>query len=369
MTKAGTEEKVLQLLRSAEERKALTPLGIRLAGVVGRLAAIEKGNYELISALGKEEQAAIGARIRKGYREAFKGRGLEVVTTYKVRTKQSAEAFLQGLADYSGKKKYTMRPEGEDSVLRFYDLSAAYLRYKKSKAVQAPIDSLNRDLRMGGAVRHICARIFTPAFGVRLDSLSFAGDLYDLYCLQFSLSKEMGREEYVRNSRELGSAFGKEDLEWLDFVNGAQDFLEKGPGADVRGIQVSIATPLLEDFLASMDAAVSRKVALDAVLRFTHAEAISPFAALLGIPAASVPASSIYQYRRHWQAGTVIPLSANIQWILYSNGKDYLVKTLLNEKEVALPLPTTRYPYYRWEDVRAYYRRYLSFNSPLSYAP
>ena len=97
----------------------------------------------------------------------------------------------------------------------------------------------------------------------------------------------------------------------------------------------------------------------DAILRFTHAEAISPFATLLGIPQASIPAASVYEYNKHWSAAAIIPLSANIQWIVYSNGTEYLVKALLNEKEVSLPLPAKLWPYYSWEDVRKYYQQKL----------
>jgi hypothetical protein len=97
----------------------------------------------------------------------------------------------------------------------------------------------------------------------------------------------------------------------------------------------------------------------DAVLRFTHAEAISPFATLLGISEASVPASDIYDYSKHWRVGDVIPLSANVQWIVYSNGKEYLIKVLLNEREVKLPLGGVgaggaNGPFYRWEELRSY---------------
>ena len=34
---------------------------------------------------------------------------------------------------------------------------------------------------------------------------------------------------------------------------------------------------------------------------------------------------------------------------------DILVKVLLNEHEVHIPVATTQFPYYRWTDVRAYY--------------
>ena len=42
--------------------------------------------------------------------------------------------------------------------------------------------------------------------------------------------------------------------------------------------------------------------------------------------------------------------------ILYAGDSgSYLVKVLLNEKEAVLPVAAGQWPYYRWEDVRAYY--------------
>ena len=39
---------------------------------------------------------------------------------------------------------------------------------------------------------------------------------------------------------------------------------------------------------------------------------------------------------------------------------DVLVKVLLNEHEATLPLKPANWPYYRWSDVRACYKRKLA---------
>jgi hypothetical protein len=154
---------------------------------------------------------------------------------------------------------------------------------------------------------------------------------------------------------DFGKAFTKEELQWLNKINSAADFLEKGAGLDTLGIQSRIAAPLLLDLVTSTDNLVKGKVKKDALLRFSHAEAISPLATLMGIPEASIPSASIFDFDKNWKSGNIIPLSANIQWLIYGNGKQYLIKVLLNEREVALPIKTSSYPYYKWEDVKAYY--------------
>ena len=59
-----------------------------------------------------------------------------------------------------------------------------------------------------------------------------------------------------------------------------------------------------------------------------------------------------------WHACHVFPMAANLQFIFYRrdpHDSNVLVKVLLNEHEVHLPLPSASAPYYPWADVRKYY--------------
>lgn len=54
----------------------------------------------------------------------------------------------------------------------------------------------------------------------------------------------------------------------------------------------------------------------------------------------------------------IAPMAGNIQIVFFRNKKkpsDILVKFLHNERETSVPVPTDNYPYYKWEDVKAYY--------------
>jgi multiple inositol-polyphosphate phosphatase/2,3-bisphosphoglycerate 3-phosphatase len=354
LTKAGADQDVLKVLETAEKSEALTKMGLQVKAIAERLQAASKGNYERITSLGREEQAGIGERIRQQYGPVFSGKGLEIVTTWKVRTQQSAEAFLKGFGKYEGALTYQRAPDSTDAVLRFYDLSPAYQRYKKNALIKRCLDSLDKDGRTAATAKKVCQRLFKPSFSRVLpaeEGIAFTDDLYDLY----AIAHAMGRELNAGDIDGLGMAFDRHDLQWLDLRGGAADFMEKGPGFDPMGIQVKVAAPLLADFMGSMDRFTAGNGPAG-VFRFTHAEAISPFAALLGIRGASMPVTSIYQYHDQWHAEDVIPLSANIQWVVYAGGGgSNLVKVLLNEREVVLPVVTRQWPYYRWEDVRAYY--------------
>ena len=358
LTKAGSDIAVLRIVEEADQAGGLTELGKKIKWAAGLLRDAGKGNYEQITILGREEQAAIGERMRLAYPGVFKGRGLDVVTTYKLRTQQSAEAFLKGLGKYDGPISNSRQPDSLDTKLRFYDLSPGYTTYKKGALIAHCMDSLVRDPRNAAVAKVVCRRVFTEGYLTSIGGergQRFVEDLYDCYAISWSMRGEL-TDPAVTSS--LGSAFGPKELEWLDMTNGAADFLEKGPGFDSLGIQVEVAVPLLVDFICQMDRAASGK-GPDAVLQFTHAEAISPLAALMGIRGASQATGSIFGYRDRWQAEAVIPLSANIQWIVYSGRSGLLVKVLLNEREVALPVKAFSGPYYRWTDLRSYYLRKL----------
>ena len=55
----------------------------------------------------------------------------------------------------------------------------------------------------------------------------------------------------------------------------------------------------------------------------------------------------------------IIPMCGNVQLIFFRKpgNDDILVKLLLNEREVTLPVKTDSAPFYHWKDVRAYWQK------------
>jgi multiple inositol-polyphosphate phosphatase / 2,3-bisphosphoglycerate 3-phosphatase len=149
------------------------------------------------------------------------------------------------------------------------------------------------------------------------------------------------------------------EADQLALADGAKDFLVKGPGVDVHGIQVRIAAPLLEDFLrTASERLADGKPGAD--LRFAHAETIAPIAALMGIEGAATPDTDLAHYTDVWQADRVMVFSGNIQWVFFRKpGADDLVEVLFNERPVHIPVPAASFPFYRWVDVKKYYSALL----------
>ena len=63
-----------------------------------------------------------------------------------------------------------------------------------------------------------------------------------------------------------------------------------------------------------------------------------------------------------WRDYRISPMAANIQMIFYrkEGTADILVRILHNEHEMYLPLASARPPYYKWDDLRAFYHRRIA---------
>jgi hypothetical protein len=90
---------------------------------------------------------------------------------------------------------------------------------------------------------------------------------------------------------------------------------------------------------------------------------VLPLACLMELDSCGVVVERLEDLDSHWQNYKIFPMACNIQLIFYKPKKgdgDILVKALLNEREVSLPVPTTMHPYYRWNDLRAYWSKKLN---------
>jgi hypothetical protein len=250
-------------------------------------------------------------------------------------------------------------------------LSPAYLAFKEGGNWESSIQHLKKSLQYDELINKITRRFFTPAFASMMDESGkdkFVSDLFGFITIFYSLQQEIVENGYKSADVDMQPFLTCEELATLAKIDNAEEFLVKGPGVDVNGIQVKIALPLLADFIKTTDAFIQTK-SVNAQFRFSHAETIAPYAALLGFTSASEAVKNATDLNPSWNTAKVIPLSSNIQWIFYrqKNTENYLVKFLLNEKEVAVTgLATQTFPYYKWEDVRTFYiQKMASFHTGL----
>jgi hypothetical protein len=119
---------------------------------------------------------------------------------------------------------------------------------------------------------------------------------------------------------------------------------------------------LLRQIIADADSCIQHPHP-GATLRFGHDTALLPLVCLMDINGYGQSISDLEQLvKKGWVDYRVFPMAANLQLVFYRKAPDdtdVLVKVLLNEQEVTLPLPDSQAPYYRWADFRTHYLELL----------
>ena len=369
LSKPKYEDIAYSVLILAEKNNQLTEMGKSLFKQIIHIKALNKNHYGELTDLGRKDISLISQRMLANYPTVFKGQKIEVISSTSPRAKETAEIFVKPFKANYPDIQIFQPPENKQTLLRFFEYSPAYDAYKKSKNIKAALKLLERATKTADMSQDVARLIFTADFihqlnnGVALSEKSsiktadFVIAIYQLYQELLSFSPET----LAGNHLDFSNYFTQDQLVWFNMVVTAKNFLQIGPAFNAKGIQVKIAAPLLLDMLKTADKAITDKN-VDANLRFAHAETVSPLATLLELEGAYTAVNSVEDYPSVWQAEKIIPMGANIQWIFYQSNQSnqpILIKVMLNEREVHLPLQTNNFPYYRWDEVKQYYKNKL----------
>lgn len=134
-----------------------------------------------------------------------------------------------------------------------------------------------------------------------------------------------------------------------------------GPSPYTNSIMPFSQANLLENIIQTADTCVALQKP-QATLRFGHEVCVMPLACLLELDNCGAVVEDMEKLDEQWRNYRIFPMACNIQLIFYrpEKGKgQILMKALLNEREVSLPVDTDTHPYYRWRDVRKYWTQKL----------
>ncbi|RAW15024.1 histidine-type phosphatase [Paenibacillus taichungensis] len=367
------DKTLMELLQIAEKDGQITDSGKELKNQIGKLMEVEKDHYGLLSTLGEEELNGIGVRLGQNFKDVFSpDKKIIAQATYKDRTPQSRDNFLEGLQESLGDKKWDIRTstfeEEKDPYLRPYDIATKYNEYvEDGEWVKLFEDYASQETGTRYA-KELLLQFVSQSFYDRLEAGEFklkdeqgkvklsnpteaASNLYELYIISSNLKEE--------GNFEFGKYFSTNQLKWYESIDNINDFYEKGPSLTSTDVPQNIVAPLVKELIHSTDQSLSDGDTAG-VFRFAHAETMIPLSSFLDIKGANVSVDKPEEVSENWDGSEISPMGANIQWILYSNGKDHLIKMLRNEEEIAFPIETKTYPYYKWEDVKAYYQNKLN---------
>lgn len=343
---------MMQLIALAEQQQALTPLGKRFAAVVTQLHQAHQPNqYGEISKIGVLEQKDMAKRILARFPALFSAAEeqqlrLAVLHSGRERADQSGDAFVAALVEAKPALASLIDPAKADPNTLYFNKaegSEGYERYREDdprlKAVMAHFANKPELLNSATAMLQ---RLFDESFVRKLANgeikltvpddddeitsvLDAATVIYSLYSIASNLP--------VEGPFDFNELVLPEHLLPLAEMDDAESFYGRGPGFAGEDITYRLAGRLVADMLQKAE----QPNGYLATFRFSHAQAMIPLAAYLGIPGASesLPVETNYSHQTsNWRTELVSPMSANVQWEVYRNAEQHiLIRMLHNERE------------------------------------
>jgi len=145
-------------------------------------------------------------------------------------------------------------------------------------------------------------------------------------------------------------------------IRNAGWYLDYGAAPQTDKVMPFSQVNLLTNIIETADTCVALGKP-QATMRFGHEVCVLPLACLMELGNCGISVDRLENLDKHWKNYRIFPMACNIQVIFYKpkNGKgDVLVKALLNEREMTLPVASTDTPYYyKWDDVRKYWKQKL----------
>lgn len=294
-----------------------------------------------LSDLGWEQHQRIARMMYNNFPEVFKrGGNVLAISSLTGRCVLSMSAFCQELVQCNPKieireqsSRFTLDgvvPGDRQNPIK-HKFEKPKPRYENNRNKFQGTDSL-RD--------KIIQRVFTNTDGLPGNMNRISENLINLYTSLPSIGHE-GMMGNIITDEEIANRWEASNLgtySWL-FPNQYE------------------MIPILRDIIKKADAAIDGSSDHISDLRFGHDTCIGPLTILMGIDGADLDPEDPYEVKNCYQNWKTCK-ACNIQLVFYRSKKgsdDVLVKCLLNGQEASLPVATSRYPYYKWSDVRNLY--------------
>ena len=339
---------VADLLHKANDAGALTPLGRDVMSRLDSVMIEVAGRGGDLSPMGVRQHKGIADRMYRNYPDVFKGDArISARSTLVVRCVLSMASFCESLKEKNPRLDITM-----ESSQRYMP----YLCYSTPESNRFN----DRKQWLHEVLRKFKASHTNPE---RLTSSIFADPVFvERYVVPFDFMWGMywiaADAQNTENRISFYDIFLPEELFDLWQCFNAEFYAHHANYPPAEGKHLDNAKPLLRNFIESAEAAINGSGDA-ATLRFGHDGNVVPFVALLGFDGCDGAEENPDEFYKTWCDWRVSPMCANIQMILFRSDKkdsDIIVKFLHNEKETHIPVQTDIWPYYRWNDVKEYYR-------------
>ncbi len=343
LTKQKKYDKPLTILRDAEKQGILTADGKRALKVVESLAKEAEGHYGELTPKGAQQHRDLVRRMFNRYPEVFAdGVHVDARSTYKTRAFLSMTAGCVELKGLNPKLNITNDASNHDLY---------YIKYKNEPYEAVHLANMDSVYRAADSVYVHPARLMKQLF-TRPDAVKDpAGLMMDLFELD-------GISQSSYSQPDLAFLFTADERYDLWQRNNFEWYYEKGASPLSDACMYKLERNLLRNFIETADTVIASRQKC-VTLRYGHDTNLAPLAVLMGCDRLSMSTADWQRIADTYRTYRIIPMCGNVQLVFFRKpgNDDILVKLLLNEREVTLPVSTDYAPYYHWKDVRAYWQQ------------
>ena len=349
--------RLLSIYDRADKLGILTEQGKQVYQILLKASAEQQGKGGELSALGQQQLRGIGRRAYKNFKPIFDGGTIEGKSSPKMRCVFSMVAFTDGLKE--GNSTIPVEMEARESYM-------ALLRpITANSEVAGDFYRLYRQIRSNGpwiAHRNAWAKeqnvsacvsklVTKPELLIEkcgeTSLFSFACSTH--YLLLFADNFECGGGALLRDIFTVDEQYAfycYQTIAWTQWTGGFGNPFSEALSSHIR--------PLVDDVVTKIDAAIEGKNPNVANLRFTHDSYLVPLLGVFDYEGCKMHYSEdLERTVTSIPFNKVIPMAANLQLVLYRNKRgEVLVRSLLNERDVRLPIECETAPFYPWDKMR-----------------
>ncbi len=359
LTDGDLLDDTISLWEKAERADALTKAGERFGPEARALrTAMKKVGFGQLNTLGKEEMQGIGARAGERLADMFEaaiedGAKVDVWDSGKDRAKASARNFSTGLR--TTQPDLEIEPtESDEKTLKFDSENNEYEDFLDEGPWKSAYNEVRRLSGIEQAAVDTLEHLYAADFvaGIK-NKLFYANGIFDVYRGGPAMSRNV--------TVDTSSLMPVKAAEIFAYVDDGRYFYSRGPGLAGDDGSYQAAQILLDDFFTVIDDRLQDRGDHPhaGVFRFAHAEEITPFASMLQLPGADEPGTPGKTYtheNNEFRVSRIAPLSANIEWVVWSDGDTNLVSVAHNERPSSVGRDCEEYEgsqgFYELEELR-----------------
>ena len=346
-------ERVLRPLRKARLQGKLTREGQEALRLIELFNKTTYKRFGDLTTVGERQHHGIGRRMAEHFPEIFvKTKGLQI----DARSTTVNRCILSMVAECEELMAANPTARIHNDVS---DALQYYLNQDWSKR-------LRETAKKGDRVRHDFSETHTHPerlMKVLFNDQQWAADSVSQGQLMRQLFEVAINMQSHDDGPNMLHLFTKDELYDLWRIQNVGWYQNYGPSPYTDGIMPFSQQNLLTNIIETADTCL-RSGKPQATLRFGHEVCVMPLACLMELGTCGAQVSDMEQLDKEWRNYRIFPMACNVQLIFYRPKKgqgDILVKALLNEREMTLPVAPTATPYYyRWTDLRAYWTKKLS---------